>query len=98
MARTTRTDLDSMARAIDDALHLPRGTHFVQDAYGGHALHRDGGSVDVTGYLSAGALLDWMRAYKRGIYHGRQALIAEVRSHPVASFDDYGSLRAPIAD
>jgi hypothetical protein len=93
MARTTRTELDSMARAIDDALTLPRDTHHIAGAYGGWALHRDGGSVDVTGYLSAGALLDWMRAYKRGIYDGRKALIAEVRAHPVSSFDDYGSRR-----
>jgi hypothetical protein len=93
MARVKSADLASMAAAIDDALNLPRGTHHIAGAYGGVALHRDGGAIDVTGYLSSPALLDWMRAYKRGIYDGRRALIAEVRAHPVASFDDYGSRR-----
>lgn len=96
MTRTTRADLGSMANAIDDALDLPRGTHYVQYAYGEPRLLKDdaeGGAEDVSPRLPAGRLMDWMRAYKSGIYLGRRTLIGQVRKAPVAAFDDYGFQR-----
>lgn len=77
--RTKRSDLDQLARMIDLALETPSGTHFVQYAYGSPRLHRDGGAVDVSPRLPAGALADWMRAYLHGIYAARDR-IAAVRS------------------
>lgn len=93
MARTTIRELALLARSIDDALGLPEGTHDLDIAYGSPRLVCNGGSHDVSPRLPAGQLLDWMRAYKAGIYAGRAALIGEVRRHPVAAFDNYGTLR-----
>lgn len=92
MARTKRADLDMMADAIDDALDLPRGTHHIQGAYGGYQLKRERGAYEVShGFVPMGELMDWLRAYKSGIYAGRKAAAQAVATG--ATLDDYGMAR-----
>lgn len=70
MTRTTRADLDNLARSVDTALDLPTGTHAVQVAYGRPRLIRyvNPGQVDVSPRLPSGELERWIRAYLAGIW------------------------------
>ncbi len=97
MSRTTRAQLDDMAAGIGEALGEP-GSHDIDVAYGSPRLTRNGGSVEVSPRLPAGQLMDWMRAYRKGIYHGRRALMTEAAQGiygdgPVVlpGFDAYGN-------
>jgi hypothetical protein len=87
MTRTTKRDLDALAKAINGATGAPVepwsngkaniGCCHVSGAYGGYALHRvateHGGIEDVSriGYVSAKELHLWMRAHLAGIEAGR---------------------------
>jgi len=63
MSRTTRTELDALARIMGRA---DGQTYAVHYAYGQPRVERAGGSVDVSPRLPAGELARWMRAYISG--------------------------------
>ena len=69
--RTTRADLDELARIINTYLGTP-GEYFVQYAYSQPRLFREDGAREVSPRLPAGQLALWMQAFIKGIDAGRR--------------------------
>lgn len=73
MARTTRADLESVVRVINEEL----GTQmFLQWAYGQPRLHEPSGLgySDVSPRLPMGQMLLWLLAFERGICRGKECV------------------------
>lgn len=80
MTRTTRADLDELARVISQATAQE---HAIQYAYGQPRLYRAGGSVEVSPRLPAGQMALWMRAFVAGLTAPKSEPVHTIRHEPI---------------